>query len=186
MKQEAHLEKLKMKQQLAEAEAEVEVYEEAEIKNDQLPVSSEISSRTPNEQKNFISSSVVQAQVIQSSDPVLQNAPSSNKSLQPTTPPFIAQQQTTSPTQTTNPQRSNLQDTEQPTPASTTENTQAYDANRFILEALALQRLPNISPKIFEGNEMEFLRWESSFDALIASSTQDSKTVALPVQVFER
>ena len=99
------------------------VYEEAEIKNDQLPVSPEISSRTPNEQKNFISSSVAQAQVIQSSDPVLQNAPSSNKSLQPTTPPFIPQQQATSPTQTPNPQRSNLQDTEQPTRASTPENT---------------------------------------------------------------
>ena len=60
VKQEAHLEKLKMKQQLAEAE--VEVYEEAEFKNDQLPVSPESSSRTPNEQKNFISSSVVHAQ----------------------------------------------------------------------------------------------------------------------------
>ena len=177
VKQEARLEKLKMKQQLAEAEAEAEVYEEAEIKNDQLPVSPEIGPRTPNEQKNFKSNSVVQAQVIQSSDPVLQNAPSSNKSLQPTTPPFVPQQQATSPTQTPNPQQSNLQDTEQPTPASTPENTQTYDANKFILEALALQRLPKISPKIFEGNEMEFLRWESSFDALIASSTQDSKTM---------
>ena len=49
VKQKARLEKLKMKQQLAEAEAEVEVYEEAEIKNDPLPVSPEISSRTPNE-----------------------------------------------------------------------------------------------------------------------------------------
>ena len=49
VKQEARLEKLKMKQQLAEAEAEVEVYEEAEIKNDPLPVSPEISSRTHNE-----------------------------------------------------------------------------------------------------------------------------------------
>ena len=54
--------------------------------------------------------------VIQSSDPVLQNAPSSNKSLQPTTPPFIPQQQAASPTQTPNPHQSNLQDTEQPTP----------------------------------------------------------------------
>ena len=112
----------------------------------------------------------MQAQVIQSSDPALQNAPSSNKSLQPTTPPFIPQQQATSPSQTPSPQRSNSQDTEQPTPASTPENTQTYDANKFILEALALQRLPKISRKIFEGNVMQFLRWESSFDALIASS----------------
>ena len=155
VKQEAHLEKLKMKQQLAEAEAEV--YEEAEIKNHQLPVSPEIGPRTPNEQKNFKSNSVVQAQAIQSSDPILQNAPSSNKSLQPTTPPFVPQQQATSPTQTPNPQQSNLQGTEQPTPASTPENTQTYDTNKFILEALALQRshrkyLKEMKWNFFAGN----------------------------------
>ena len=55
------------------------------------------------------------------------------------------------------------------------ENRQLYDSNKVILEALSLQRLPKLTPKVFEGDEMEFLRWESSFDALVASNTNDSK-----------
>ena len=82
-----------------------------------------------------------------------------------------------SPTQTPSHLRSNLQDTGQVTSTSIPENNQAYDTNKIILEAVALQRLPKITPKIFEGNEMEFLRWESSFDALIASNTRESKTM---------
>ena len=76
-----------MKQQLAEAE--VEVYEEAEINNEELPVRSESRACSPNVRRNSISSKTVRAEVILSPDPVLQNVPPSNTSLQPTRPPFI-------------------------------------------------------------------------------------------------
>ena len=55
--------------------------------------------------------------------------------------------------------------------------SQLHNTNRVVPEALSLQRLPKLETKVFKGAEMEFLHWESSFDALVASHTNDPITM---------
>ena len=54
-------------------------------------------------------------------------------------------------------------------------SSELQDTRKALIEALSLQKLPNLTPKIFKGEELEFLRWESSFDALVGSTHIDAK-----------
>ncbi|CAB4032291.1 Hypothetical predicted protein, partial [Paramuricea clavata] len=176
-KHEAHLAKLKMKQQLAEAEAEVEVYEEAENEQDQIPALPKNKFPSPTTNNNNLNNKITHDNVTPAPLPVSQNVSAPDKSMNYNAPPFTpppnsirsapVQQQILVPSNEQIPH----------TPTSVPENRQLYDSNKVILEALSLQRLPKLTPKVFEGDEMEFLRWESSFDALVASNTNDSKTM---------
>ena len=174
-KHEAHLEKLKMKQQLAEAEAEVEVYEEAENDQDQIPALPKNRVPSPTTSNNNLNNKITRDNVTPAPLPVSQNVSAPDKSMNYNAPPFTPPQNSirSAPDQ----QHILVPGNEQipHTPTSVPENRQLYDSNKVILGALSLQRLPKLTPKVFEGDEMEFLRWESSFDALVASNTNDSK-----------
>ena len=54
-------------------------------------------------------------------------------------------------------------------------SSELQDTRKALIEALSLQKLPNLTPKIFKGEELEFLRWESSFDALLGFTHIDAK-----------
>ena len=174
-KHEAHLEKLKMKQQLAEAE--VEVYGEAENDQDQIPALPKNRFPSPTTSNNNLNNKITRDNVTPAPLPVSQNVSAPDKSMNYNAPPFTPPQNSirSSPVK----QQILVPGNEQipHTLISVPENRQLYDSNKVILEALSLQRLPKLTPKVFEGDEMEFLRWESSFDALVASNTNDSKTM---------
>ncbi|CAB4026322.1 Hypothetical predicted protein [Paramuricea clavata] len=154
-----------------------EVYEEAENDQDQIPALPKNKLPSPTMSNNNLNNKVTHDNVTPAPLPVLQNVSAPDKSMNYNAPPFTPPPNSicSAPVQ----QQILVPGNEQipHTPTSVPENRHLYDSNKVILEALSLQRLPKLTPKVFEGDEMEFLRWESSFDALVASNTNDSKTM---------
>ncbi|XP_028413601.1 uncharacterized protein LOC114536441 [Dendronephthya gigantea] len=166
-----------MRQQLAEAEAEVEVYEQVENDQEEIPVFVKKELLTSYTSNNNLKTKITQDSVTPSLHPVQQIRSAPDKPMNCNVPSFRPQPDSTRPSPVL--QQTLVSSNEQTvhSPTLETEKSQLCDSNKVILEALSLQRLPKLTPKVFEGDEMEFLRWESSFDALVASNTHDSKTM---------
>ncbi len=62
----------------------------------------------------------------------------------------------TTPVQDQQQSLSSSNDQIRPSPTTTPGTSQLYDTNTVVLEALSLQRLPTLEPKVFEGAEMSF------------------------------
>ena len=142
--QEAELTRLKIKQELAEPEAEVVVYEKAE-----------------HEESSFHFNPIpqlLQETKKQTLDRLL--APDSHedeRGLDPNVTPFTPSFEVVHPA------------------ALLLTSPDLQNTGKALIEALSVQKLPTLTPKIFKGEELEFLRWESSFDSLVGSTLIDSR-----------
>jgi hypothetical protein len=148
-KHEAHLEKLKMKQQLAEAEAE--------NSQELLPTNLQDMVQSPKKSIVNMDSRVIHDNANPTPDIEAQDAPSSSKPIN-----YNALQNNGRPTPVQDQQQLQSPSNDQlhPSPTMMPGTSQLYDTNRLVLEALSLHRLPKLEPKVFEGAELEFLRWE--------------------------